>query len=220
MSGKRGVVTAAVLVGTMLGAAACGPKKNPTMGPSVAQQQQQDGDGDQSQSVEDRFAHVTQANEAFAAARKELAGHSDEQSRGNLATALGKLQNVLTSLKGPQRGGAFRQQMHIIESAQTRLTGDSATAPEPTVNAAIRAAYNALSTIASDQFTDEAQLKTLLDAVQTRMDSLNTVRGPIHGFEAARALDDIGAVTQRMADLMQQRLPKAQTTTAPAAAAQ
>jgi hypothetical protein len=148
-----------------------------------------------------------------------LAGHSDEQSRRDLATALGKLEDILTSLKGPQPGGAFRQQIHIIDRARTQLTGDPATAPEPTVNAAIRAAQNALTTIASDQFADDAQLKTLLEALDTRVDSLNTVRGPIHGFEAARALDDIGAVTQRMADVMQQQLPKPQPTTAPAAGA-
>jgi hypothetical protein len=74
--------------------------------------------------------------------------------------------------------------------------------------------------MAGEQFGDDESLKKLLDALRDRADVLNTVRGPIHGFETARALDDAGAITQRMTDLMQQRMPRPQPATAPAAAAQ
>jgi hypothetical protein len=63
--------------------------------------------------------------------------------------------------------------------------------------------------MASENFADDEQTKTLMDAVAPRVDELSGVRGPIHGFETARALDAIGAVAQRMAEVIQQRLPQA-----------
>jgi hypothetical protein len=214
MIGKRGVAVALLSGFVLFG---CGPKKNPTMEPSV---QQQDGsDAPKPQTADDRNEQVGAAIDSFAGARKEIRGHSDEQSRRELADAFGKLQDVLKALKGPDADGAFRQQIRIIDRARTQLTGDSATAPEPTINAAIRAAQNALATMASERYADDEQVKTALAALQPRIDSLNTVRGPIHGFETAKALDEIGLVAQRMADVLQQRATPATAPAAPKATA-
>lgn len=214
MIGKRGVVAAVAL---MVGGSVfcgCAPKKSG----ADAAAGNHSGDSPTEVTAENRIERLGAANDAFAAARKELRGHSDEQGRRELADAFGKLEEVLSLLKGGDADGAFRQQIRIIERARTRLTGDTAAAPEPTVNAAIRAAQRALEGIASDRFAEDEALKKSLEGLQIRADALNTVRGPIHGFETARALDDIGGVAQRMTDLMQQRLPQPQPATAPAAA--
>jgi hypothetical protein len=216
MSAKRGVVVAMLAGFLAVGGCASGKKPGggePTGNASL-------DSAPTAMTVENRLERLDAANDAFAAARKELRGHSDEQARRELANAFGKLQDVLQLLKGGEGGGAFRQQIRIIDRAREPLSGDAAAAPEPTVNAAVRAAYHALSSMAAEQFGDDESLKKLLDALQDRADVLNTVRGPIHGFETARALDDAGAITQRMTDLMQQRMPHPQPATAPAAAAQ
>jgi hypothetical protein len=216
MIAKRGVAVA-VLAGLVAIGGCASPKKS---GAGAASGNGSPDGVPTAMTIENRIERLNSANDAFAGARKELRGHSDEQTRRELADAFGKLQDVLQILKGGDADGAFRQQIRIIDRARQQLTGNSATAPEPTVNAAVRAAYRALSDIASEQFGDDESLKKLLSTMQERGDVLNTVRGPIHGFEAARALDDAGAITQRMADLMQQRMPQAQPATAPAAAAQ
>jgi len=216
MIAKRGVAVA-VLAGLVVMGGCASPKKS---GAGAASGNASPDGVPTAMTIENRIERLNAANDAFAAARKELRGHSDEQTRRELADAFGKLQDVLQIIKGGDADGAFRQQIRIIDRARQQLTGDSATAPEPTVNAAVRAASSALSTITSEQFGDDESLKKLVGSLQDRTDVLNTVRGPIHGFEAARALDDAGAITQRMGDLMQQRMPQAQPATAPAAAAQ
>jgi hypothetical protein len=213
---KRGVAVALLVGAAVVG---CGSKDRSTLDPAV--EQRHNGDATQSQTPEDRSAQLAASVDQFAAARKDLRGHSDEQSRRGLADAFGKLQDVLTNLKGPDADGAFRQQIRIIETARKRLTGDTETAIEPTINAAIRAAQRALSEMASERFAEDEQAKTLMTALDARVETLNTVRGPIHGFETAKALDEIGAVAQRMADVIQQRMPPPAPApaTAPAAGA-
>ncbi|MGB7156922.1 MAG: hypothetical protein WBD40_02580 [Tepidisphaeraceae bacterium] len=214
MIGKRGVAVAA-LVGSLLGAAACAPKKEPTMSPTVEQ-----GDAmPRPQTAEARVEQLGEAVNEFAAARKKLSGHSDETSRGDLADALGELQDVLTLLEDPDPRGAFRQQMRIIERARTQLTSGSSTAPEPTINAAIRAADNALVNIKSEQFPDDEPIGKLLAALNARVGELDTVRGPLHGFVTAQALDDAGRVVEAMANIVEGRMPKESPATAPAATA-
>ena len=205
MSAKRGLaVAAALLAGSML-IAGCGGKKQSTMEPTVAQ----NGDGNpRPMTAEGRADQLAQAVDQFASARKGLQGHSDDASRRQLAEAFARLGDVLSQLKGAEQDGAFRQQIRIIDRARTQLTSDSATAPEPTVNAAVRAAQRALSDMASENFADDEQTKTLMDAVRPRVDELSGIRGPIHGFETARALDAMGAVVQHMAEVITQRLPQ------------
>src|SRR5688572_1899279 len=207
MIAKRGVaLVAALLTVSTAVVGGCGGKKQPTMEPTV----EQNGDANpRPMTAEGRADQLTQAIDQFAASRKGLQGHSDAASRRQLAESFARLNDVLSQLKGSQQDGAFRQQIRIIDRARTQLTGDSATAPEPTVNAAVRAAQRALSDMASENFADDEQTKTLMDAVRPRVDELSGVRGPIHGFETARALDAIGAVAQRMAEVIQQRLPQA-----------
>lgn len=204
--------TVAFLVGS-IGAVViggCGIKSSSTMEPTV-----EPGESTPPSMTEaNRAEQLRGAVAAFADARQGLAGHSDAQSRGQLADALGKLSDVLVLLKGPEANGAFRQQVRIIDRARTQLTSDSATAPEPTVNAALRAAQRALSDMASRQFPDDETTNSLLAALDPRVDVLANERGPLHGFETARAMDSIGAVVQRVAELVQQRLPQPQDTPA------
>jgi len=205
MIAKRGVALVAALLTVFAVVAGCGGKKQSTMEPTV----EQNGDGNpRPMTAEGRSEQLTQAIDQFAASRKGLQGHSDAASRRQLAESFARLNDVLSQLKGSQQDGAFRQQIRIIDRARTQLTGDSATASEPTVNAAVRAAQRALSDMTSENFADDEQTKTLMDAVQPRVEELSGVRGPIHGFETARALDAMGAVVQHMAEVITQRLPQ------------
>lgn len=206
----NGGVAVAVLIGSIV--IGCGGKQRSTMEPTVEQ-------GEPMPSpitAENRAERLGGAVDAFAAAREGLVGHSDEQSRRQLADALGELSDVLTLLKGPEANGAFRQQIRIIDRARAQLTSGSTAAPEPTINAALRSAQRALSAMASNRFADDEQTKSLIELLGPRIDVLNNERGPFHGFETARALDAIGAVVERMAEVVQQRRPQTQPATAPA----
>ena len=214
MIAKRDVALVAAWLAVCVVVVGCGGKKQPTMEPTV--EQNGDGNPPTPMTAEGRAEQLGQAIDQFAASRKGLQGHSDDASRRQLAEAFARLSDVLSQLKGSQQDGAFRQQIRIIDRARTQLTGDSATAPEPTINSAVRAAQSALNDMASENFADDEQTKTLMEAVRPRVDELGGVRGPIHGFETARALDAIGAVAQRMAEVIQQRLPQAVPATAPA----
>ena len=216
MIALRGVVAFALVAGSVVVVAGCGGKQNSTMEPTVEQ-----GDSmPRAMTAEARAEQLGQAVDDFAASRKGLTGHADAQSRKQLADALGKLSDVLVLLQGPDQDGRFRQQIRIIERGREQLTSDSATAPEPTVNAAIRAAQRSLSDMASAQFADDEQTKKLVDDLGPRLDALANERGPLHGFETARALDAAGAVVERMAEVSHQRMPKPQESpaTQPAAA--
>jgi hypothetical protein len=214
MSAKRGLVLMVVLLSaSFVVVVGCGGKKQSTMDAAV----EQNGDGNpRPVTAEGRAEQLAQSVDAFASARKALQGHADDASRKQLAEAFARLGDLLSQLKGSEQDGAFRQQIRIIDRARTQLTSDSATAPEPTVNAAVRAAQRALSDMASENFADDEQTKTLMDAVRPRVDELSGIRGPIHGFETARALDAMGAVVQRMAEVITQRLPQPAPATAPA----
>ena len=221
MSGKRSVSTAAkaaAVAGVLAGALAvvgCGGKQNPTMEPTVDQA----NDSPRTPGDDERRERLTQAVQEFAAARKGLQGHADESSRRQLAGAMGQLTEVLTLLKGQYQDGAFRQQIRIIDRARTQLTGDSATAPEPTINAALRAAQSALDDMAREQFAEDEKVKGSMDALRPRVDGLAGVRGPIHGFETARAIDALGAAVESMSAAAQQRFQQAATAPAVAPAA-
>jgi hypothetical protein len=136
MIAKRGVAVA-VLAGLVVMGGCASPKKS---GAGAASGNASPDGVPTAMTIENRIERLNAANDAFAAARKELRGHSDEQTRRELADAFGKLQDVLQIIKGGDADGAFRQQIRIIDRARQQLTGDSATAPEPTVNAAVRAA--------------------------------------------------------------------------------
>ena len=216
MIGKCGVASAAMAAVLMASVAGgCGGKQASTMEPTVEQ-----GSGvPRTPSDAERGDRLTQAVEQFAAARKGLQGHGDAASRRQLAGAMGELSEVLVLLKGRYQDGAFRQQVRIIDRARTQLTGDSATAPEPTINSALRAAQNALDDMAREQFAEDDKVKGAMDALRPRVDGLAGVRGPIHGFETARALDALGAAVDGMAAVAQHRHEQSQPATAPATAA-
>ncbi|HEV2293387.1 MAG TPA: hypothetical protein VGR35_05995 [Tepidisphaeraceae bacterium] len=216
MIAMRGVAVA-LLAGSVV-LVGCRPKQNPTMEPTIERGEAMP----RPMTAENRAEELGEAVDEFAGARNGLVGHSDEQSRKQLAEAIGELSDVLTLLKGSDPNGAFRQQIRIMERARTRLSGDLATAPEPTINAALRAAQRALADMASSQFANDEQTNSLMQALDSRIEVLHTERGPLHAFEAARALDALGAVVERMAELVRQRLPQPQEApaTAPAAEAQ
>lgn len=216
MMGKRGVASAAAaavaaVLMACVAVGGCGAKQNSTMEPTVEQ-----GDGI-ARTPPSGAEQLEQAVQEFATARKGLQGHADAASRRQLAGAMGELSEALTLLKGQYQDGAFRQQVRIIDRARTQLTGDSATAPEPTVNAALRAAHSALDDMARRQFADDAKVKGAMDALRPRVDGLAGVRGPIHGFETAQAMDALGAAVESMAAIAQQRHEQSQPATAPAA---
>lgn len=213
MSGMRGVsLSAALMTGCVLWGAGCAPKNAPTMDAKV----QAASDDSVPATPEQRVERLDQAVKQFGQAAQSLHGHGDERARRDLAETLASLQQVLELLRGPEPGGAFRQQMFILQRSRERLAGESSAPVEPTVNAAVRAATRALSDIASERYADDQATAEALSALRARVAELDRERGPIHGLVTAQALDEAGNVARRMADVLRSRLPANQPATAPA----
>jgi hypothetical protein len=219
MNGVR--VIAAIAAITLL-AAGCGSKKEPTLEPTVdARDSAPAGDGDAAPRARQLRAELPQ----FQAAVAPLPGRNEQENRKQVARAFEAAGSVLSILEGPRPAGAFRQQLRIIDTTRQRLaSGSQSLAIEPTVNAGLRAVYNALVGIRQDQFGNDADVAARLDALRSRVDDLDTVRGPLHRLVVAQVFRGAGDVVDAMAKSLETRSgneqapPAEPAATAPAAA--
>ncbi len=207
MMAMRGLMVA-VMVGSLLASGGCGGggRAGKATGSADAKTQQQ---------AITRGNELKLAVQAFSDSRARLVGHADDEGRRAFADSFHRLASVLKLLEGEQPGGAFQQQLRIIERAAAQIGGRSAAAVEPTIDSAVRAAANALSHIKAEQFSDDQEVQKRFDALRPRVDELDSVRGPLHGLVAAQAFDAIGQVVERMSEIVDSRMPEQQPATAP-----
>ena len=169
--------------------------------------------------VQQRVTDLSQAAVELRQAAYRLPGRGDEQHRQFMQQFLTNLSQILPILEGPNAGGAFRQQLRIVESARTQLGGASSLSMEPTIDTGLRAAYNALHDIAGKLYFDQPELDELLANLGGRIDALDTTRGPFHQLAAADAAQSMSDVVSKMSEVLSERAanePATQPQTAPA----
>ena len=131
MSRTRLVVS---LAACGLALAGCGPKKQPTRTttqPNPPAQVMTD--------TNTRMGELRQRSQELTAAVQQLPGRAAADDRKLVADAFGKAASSLELLGGPQPGGAFRQQLRIVENTRSFLESPSATvAPDPSIDTGLR----------------------------------------------------------------------------------
>lgn len=166
---------------------------------------------------------LSQRVERFAREVAKLPGRDQQEYRRMMADRFGDLAEILPMLEGPEPGGAFRQQVRIIEN--TRATLQSAPeelALEPTVGLGLRAAENALSGVQARTFYANQEVADALEPLRSRIADLDAARGPLNQLVAAQSMREIANVLTRMslvvhgrADAEQQRQQDSSPATQP-----
>lgn len=161
--------------------------------------------------------------DTYARTSNELPGESAAQHRQLMSQVFAQLEEILPILEGPNPGAEFRQQLQVVRDAQAELaTGPQDLSPEPTIDSGLRAARDALSSIAQGGFYDQSSLTPLFDQFTAKINQLDTVRGPLHQVVAGEAVALSSQIISNMADAMSHRLaaqPQAQQSPATTASA-
>jgi hypothetical protein len=134
----------------------------------------------------------------------------DEQSqRDAMRNAFDLSARLLPLLMGPAADGQFRLQQRIVADARDQLARDpDRLAQEPTVGAGLRSVYNALVRISQESFYTAQSITADLTELGARVDTLDTVRGPLHRDAAARAVAQAATVMDRMTRIYTARLSR------------
>jgi hypothetical protein len=127
------------------------------------------------------------------------------------------LGHVLPALHGPEKSGAFDEQLRAIKSARHQLTAGSASLTfEPTIDYGLRTAYLALRDIQRVNFSERVDLPAMLDQLQRDLDQLDVQEGALHRVIEANAVGDVAKIVRMMNDVFNQRMAPSSPATAPA----
>lgn len=152
---------------------------------------------DQMRELTDQVTHVT----------AQLPGPNDESQRATMHDAFALFAQALPLLMGPEADGQFRLQQRIIADARDRLAKPGASlATEPTIDAGLRAVYNALVRVSQESFYTSKSITAGITELHDRVDALDSVRGPMHRGAVAKAAQQAAAVMDRMTQIYDARL--------------
>jgi hypothetical protein len=164
-----------------------------------------------------RVQTLTRLADTYARTSNALPGGSAAEHRQLMAQVFSQLQEILPILEGPDPGAEFRQQLQVVRDAQGELSsGPQDLSPEPTIDTGLRAARDALSGIAQSGFYDRGTLTPLFDQLATKINELDTVRGPWHQVVAGEAVGLTSRIVTSMADALSQILAQQKPTREPA----
>src|SRR3954470_3858515 len=132
-----------------------------------------------------RVQHLGSLAEQYTAGAAKLPGQNEQQDRQLVSEQFNQLSQILPLLNGPDMPGDFRQQLRIIESTRSQLSGGSLDlSSEPTVATGLRAAQHALSGLQQRAFAEQGDISKHIDAMRSAVQQLDTVNGPIHRLVA------------------------------------
>jgi hypothetical protein len=158
-------------------------------------------------SAEVRSDELGELSRRFNETAETLPGRTPQEHRQRMQQVFAELARILPVLYGPNPPGTFRQQLRIVESARTQLaSAPQSLAVEPTVDTALRAARDALESVASRTYFDQAQLGQSMDRLNASVAGLDAARGGSHQQAAANAVEAMAVVIRQMSEAMTQRL--------------
>jgi len=168
------------------------------------------------QTASERVSDLRRAANALSRTASQMPGPDPISDRKLTAQALGQTATALAAIGGNQPGGAFRQQLRIIESSRAQIDRASASVPmEPATDTAIRAVYNALVSLRDSRFAGNADVSKLVNDIGTRTPQLDAVRGPLHSQLVSEVVDSIVRTLDVMSKISDERMAASR---APAAA--
>ncbi len=154
--------------------------------------------------------------DTYARLSNQLPGPSVAAHRKLMSEVFARLEAILPMLVGPSPGAEFRQQLQVIGDAQSELaTGPADLSPEPTIDAGLRSARDALVAIARASYYERAELTPRFDAFSAKIDDLDTVRGPLHQVYVGDAVALSSQIITTMSHVLTQRLAEQNSTSQP-----
>ena len=160
---------------------------------------------------------------------QQMPGANDQSHRQLVGQYFADLTRVLPLIEGEYQSGEFRQGMRVLNSSREQLTaGSPDLASEPTIGQGLRAAERLLRNLNSFIFDNDAGITKNLDALQARINSLDTAHGAVNRVLSAQAIRTATEILQQMSTALAERSrvdapttnPATKPEAAPAAAAQ
>jgi hypothetical protein len=192
-----GILAPALLIGCARKVPATGPIPQPNPQPKVATD------------VKDRVAQMRDLTNQVTRVVSTRPAPDDNAQRQTMHDAFDLFSRALPLLMGPEADGQFRLQQRIIADARDRLARDGPTlAAEPTIDAGLRAVFNALVRISQESFYTSTTITAGISDLHDRVDALDTVRGPMHRLAVAKAAQQSAAVMDDMTRIYAARLDR------------
>jgi len=161
-----------------------------------------------------RVQTLSRLADSFARISNELPGSDAREHRRLMAELFAQLEEILPILQGADGGAGFRQQIQIIRDAQAELaSGPQDLSPDPTIDSGLRAARDALASIAQSAYYNQADLMPLFDNLSSKINELDTVRGPLHQIATADAVEVMKQIISKMSDALSHQLAEQNATT-------
>jgi hypothetical protein len=153
-----------------------------------------------------RAAALQQRSAALQQAVKQLPGRTPDQDRRLVAGAFDDASGALELLGGPDAGGAFRQQLRIIQNTTSFLkTGPSTVSPEPSIDTGLRSLEDALTSVRERLFPVDQKLDKPMSNLSEQIRQLDTVSGPTHALVVSLAFTSAADVIARMSGELSSR---------------
>jgi hypothetical protein len=157
-------------------------------------------------SAEVRSDELGELSRRFSETAQSVSGTAQQHRRG-MQQVFAELAKILPVLYGPNPRGTFRQQIRIVENARSQLaSAPQSLAVEPTIDTALRSARDALASLASRTYFDQAQLGQSMDRLDASIAALDAARGASHQEVAAESVEAMARVIQQMSDAMTRRV--------------
>ncbi len=144
---------------------------------------------------------------------RQLPGDSEDAYRVMMRDAFTDLAAIIPALAGPDFGPAFRQQIRIVESTSGELAALPAPlSSEAPIAAGLRAAYNALVEIHTEQFSNRSEILDAVNSLHAQLDLLDTMHGSAYRDVVAHAVQAMGSVMEKMNHTLMYRLKRSTLT--------
>ncbi len=170
------------------------------------------------QPVSERISDLRSSVNALQDTVSQMPADEPEQNQKLAATTLGDIAGALASIEGSRPPGGFRQQLQIIQSSRSQLQGNNPNlAPEPTVDSALRAVHNALTSLRDARFAGNRQVAEYVSQVGQQLPQLDATSGPLHWVAVSHVLHAVSRSLSAMVDVVEQRATPQASTTSPAA---
>ena len=189
----------------------CRPKRQPEPSPQVEARREYDTGA--------QMSALQRRSQELSSIVAQLPGRDTREDRELFAQAFDATAEAISSMAGPNPGGALEQQQKIIGDVQQFLRrGDAKISHDPSVDAGLRATYNALYEITNRLFPYDQNVRAKLTAFYQRLPELDQVRGPMHSVVGAQVFQAASETIQAMSGILNAREQQmAQPTMPPAA---
>jgi hypothetical protein len=137
---------------------------------------------------------------------QQLPAEPDATNRALVADAFGKASSALELLGGPTPGGAFRQQLRIIENTRTFLkSGSNDVSIAPSTDSGLRSLESALTSVRERLFQNDDKVRAEIETLRAKLAQLDNSRGAMHSVAVAEAFKSAANVVDTMSTELDSR---------------